>query len=316
MSTHNLAHTIIERGRTSRWSKMGNNRKVVPKFRLHHDSEYWGNEINQISIGKLYQRGWDWEFHDKIVVIEKYLLSNLNRPWNDVYSELCQRYDRRNLRNWHMMQHLKNLITRYGDQYMYTGSYHKQKDPIDYKEYCKDRLHIDEDGILRIGEEYTDGLLNKYKTKNRIKYEYANILYYISKKESENLIKYFVYHNNEWYIGIMKYEIEFKLRKVTYTYHRFRDILAKYRNDKYFNDNPKYNRPPYVYWEKVIRDINSKYTKLNRYIEITPSSKLNMKEQQEHNLYHGQRKKYIDFDKEFTWDDHLRLEEMKVRIKK
>jgi hypothetical protein len=56
-------------------------------------------------------RAWqefDSAFRDKLSAVKRYLASQAGRPWADVYSELCRRYDRRTLKGWHLIdEHIR-----------------------------------------------------------------------------------------------------------------------------------------------------------------------------------------------------------------
>lgn len=287
MATHNLARTIIENGRYHRHTKA-----KVPPFRYDPNSEYSGDEDYKISLGKIYRYGWDYEFADRIKVLERYLIKQVGRSWNDIYSKLCQRYDRRNLRNWHMFTHIKQIIVKRGDENLYGGGYRRPelKQHILYEEYCKDALYINDNGILCIGEEYFSPSYSNKNYKKQYKKENATILYYPSKKQSKDMIQYYVYYKNHWYIGYMREETNLYNRTIRVVNYKSGSLLP-------------YNSTEDIYISTY-------------YIQITPSSILNEEEQHEHNLYHGKPMTYGAFDKEITYEIAEELKEMEVRYKK
>jgi hypothetical protein len=130
MATKKLSRTVVEGGRRGRWEERYADRRVKRAIKRKlsagdqdpHDPRcrYWGSE-----------------FSDKLQPVYGYLRKNAGRPWDKVYSELCQRYDRRTLKGWH-------LLSAHIDRHMVDG--HGERWPWVVHGYGP---YIDRHGILR-----------------------------------------------------------------------------------------------------------------------------------------------------------------------
>jgi len=55
------------------------------------------------------------EFGDRINPLRKYIMSQVGRPWNDVWSDICKHADVRNIRGWHLREHARREVISYAD---------------------------------------------------------------------------------------------------------------------------------------------------------------------------------------------------------
>jgi hypothetical protein len=55
------------------------------------------------------------DLSDRLEPLYRFLQKNAGRPWNDVYSEICQQLDPRSLRGWHARDHVLQYVETYGD---------------------------------------------------------------------------------------------------------------------------------------------------------------------------------------------------------
>jgi hypothetical protein len=123
VATRNLSRTIIEGGRGSR--AQDNRKERVRKVRrMRFDAQ--GNLIGpepRLSVDCLYH-------FDRLSPLRRWLRSNVGRPWAKVYSELCQRYDARTVKGWHLRDHVRSEV---------------------FPKFCQDRtdLYVDTHGVLR-----------------------------------------------------------------------------------------------------------------------------------------------------------------------
>src|SRR3989338_3959300 len=105
MSTKNLARTVMEGGRAPssahdrREATRAERHAVRGCLNMMNDADDWDENERPLPCRK---RPWK-EFNDKLAPLRRYLRSQVGRSWNDVRSELTCRYDRRNLKNWHML---------------------------------------------------------------------------------------------------------------------------------------------------------------------------------------------------------------------
>jgi hypothetical protein len=143
MSTKNLARTVIEGGRTGHskylrrrslryWRR--DNRRLCKA--LGDDIDAWGEAELPIR-----ERFWEDISHaDRVNPCERFLISRAGRPWNEVRSEICHRFDRRKLAGMHVTNdHLLNRVQ------------------VDYESYAirywwrsgGPKFWVTDDGILR-----------------------------------------------------------------------------------------------------------------------------------------------------------------------
>lgn len=54
----------------------------------------------------------DKEFTDLLNPLRRFLDKNVGRPWNKVYSEICEVADRRSLAGWHLLDHAKYYVAQ------------------------------------------------------------------------------------------------------------------------------------------------------------------------------------------------------------
>lgn len=116
MATRDLARSAVEGGRRGRdmeyWDSRSNRQRAritLASVRTLEDA--WHAEPEEFTSGC-----WGSEFTDQLNPTRRFLEARAGRPWNAVWSELCRRYDRRTLKGWHLLRHVKlQLIEgRYG----------------------------------------------------------------------------------------------------------------------------------------------------------------------------------------------------------
>lgn len=90
--------------------------------------------------------GWGFSFGDRLSPLWGFLKKNAGRPWDEVYSEICQHADNRSIRGYHVREHVQDYVTGSGGQ-DYPNRYWRRSDPF----------WVDDEGILCFG-----GDRNKY----------------------------------------------------------------------------------------------------------------------------------------------------------
>lgn len=50
------------------------------------------------------------QFNEHLRPLERYLHKQVNRPWNKVYGEICQQFDRRSALNDHILSHVEDYV--------------------------------------------------------------------------------------------------------------------------------------------------------------------------------------------------------------
>ncbi len=116
MSTKNLAHTVIEGGRTGhskylrrqglRYMRV-DSRRLCKK--MVSDVDYWHGALMP-RRERVYE---DIEHKDRTNPCDRFLASRAGRRWDDVRSEICRRFDRRKLAGMHVTNdHLLNRVQK------------------------------------------------------------------------------------------------------------------------------------------------------------------------------------------------------------
>lgn len=79
------------------------------------------------------------ELGDRISPLRAYLEAQVGRPWDDVYSEICEHADSRTIRGYHLRQHVWIEV--------------EVKPDLRFHSWSPYGLFVDEDGILRNNRE-------------------------------------------------------------------------------------------------------------------------------------------------------------------
>jgi len=96
--------------------RIGSSRKngeVKKSRRLEREGNY--DDLPSYSSMKPKDRNW-WgrkELNEYLKPLVRYLAKNCNRPWNKVYSEICENMDRRGIVQDHIFQHLFDYVELY-----------------------------------------------------------------------------------------------------------------------------------------------------------------------------------------------------------
>ncbi len=115
MATRNLARTVVERGRSKSTRDME---------AFHHRSERQAarrvlariqtiDDAIEAPVVEERRQDWDDGFADSLSVAERFLQARAGRPWDDVYSELCSKYDRNTTKGRHLIDlHIIRMVER------------------------------------------------------------------------------------------------------------------------------------------------------------------------------------------------------------
>lgn len=102
MSEHRLDKIIVERPRKGKIKTP----KSAKKYQQTYDDEFSSNEPKCRFKTK-------YKSDDNLTPLKRFLFSRVGQPWNDVYSELCRRFDKRTLTGYHLFEHLESLVVRH-----------------------------------------------------------------------------------------------------------------------------------------------------------------------------------------------------------
>jgi hypothetical protein len=103
-----MKKVVVER---PRWGSRGRNRKFGARLRYIEGHDY--DEQPKKALGFESYRSAKYaekEFTDVLNPLERFLRSNLGRPWDKVNSELCAGLDKRKTTGLHIFQHLKHMV--------------------------------------------------------------------------------------------------------------------------------------------------------------------------------------------------------------
>ncbi|MBW4472344.1 MAG: hypothetical protein KME45_18365 [Stenomitos rutilans HA7619-LM2] len=110
MSEHRLSEIVIERPRGGR--RMSLRKLTGFKKQLHQLTE----EASQDGLFNSYlikPRNKSKYLSDHLGPLRRFLRSKVGQPWNDVYSELCQRLDGSTMAGQHVLDHVQDYVERH-----------------------------------------------------------------------------------------------------------------------------------------------------------------------------------------------------------
>jgi hypothetical protein len=137
MSTKNLAHTIIEGGRSgySKWERRRSHtqeRVLFREFLAQASGVEDGFEALCVGLRPKVRK----DFSDKLGAPRRWLHSQVGRPWDKVRSEIFTRFDPRSLAGQHIIfDHLLREVVPYG--------------VLDRVSFWRRDLYVDRQGMLR-----------------------------------------------------------------------------------------------------------------------------------------------------------------------
>jgi hypothetical protein len=139
VSRKNLSRTVIEGGRywsncwfrrQSHGEERATTREWLERVSVDLDEADATDPPPRRRVGKM--------FRDKLGPAQRWLESQVNRPWDNVYSELCELFDTRTVAGRHVVHdHMLKWVRQYDDVAPH---------------YSRFDLVIDEHGILRKGD--------------------------------------------------------------------------------------------------------------------------------------------------------------------
>ena len=145
MSRKNLSRTVIEGGRYHRnqYQRRHSSRAERATTRTWLDRVDVDPEEAEYSAPPERERV-SRQFYDKLAPAKRWLASQVGRPWNKVYQDLCTTFDRKTIAGNHVVEHILDWV-QIGIALQHTFS--RRSDFI-----------VDAHGILRRGELYGQSL--------------------------------------------------------------------------------------------------------------------------------------------------------------
>lgn len=147
MSTKSLDRTIIEGGRYNgnKWDRRSSHAETRAEEKnylsdITHDPEYWYD--------------WDIEptrhvykgFNDKLAPVYRWLHAQVGRSWDDVHSEIAEKFDTRTTAGRHIVNdHLLSSVSVTPE--VHRRYYYNPEDPT--TSYQKNDFYVDDSGILQ-----------------------------------------------------------------------------------------------------------------------------------------------------------------------
>lgn len=102
-----MSKVVIER---PRWGHALPSKKTGQRIRRYDPDDEYEDSPKRLSGRAKYPKGATKEFSDFLNPLERFLRKNVGRPWDKVYSELCQHLDRRKTTGRHVFQHLEGYV--------------------------------------------------------------------------------------------------------------------------------------------------------------------------------------------------------------
>jgi hypothetical protein len=145
MATKNLARTVIEGGRTG-YSKYDRKARAQKnRAREHRLCRRLAGDPDRADGAVFVPSHLDWDavsHADRTNPCRRFLISRAGRPWDEVYSEICRKFDRRTLPGRHVIEgHLLHEVERHR-----IGRYGSV---VDVRTGTHELLYVDAKGILR-----------------------------------------------------------------------------------------------------------------------------------------------------------------------
>lgn len=129
-----LNKQLCERERHGSYKRFGDDRHV----KLFNDTR--GDELENMPsrepMKRRYQQGWrEKDLNENLNPLYGLVRKNVNRPWNKVYSELCEVFDMKSVINKHILEHLFQMVELKtfiddGGELMYRHTYRTGARPI------------------------------------------------------------------------------------------------------------------------------------------------------------------------------------------
>lgn len=171
---------------------------------------------------------WGFEFGDRLSPLYKFLKKNADRPWADVWSEICEVCDSRNVRGKHLRDHVQSYVTGAGGQES-LGRW-----------WRRNEFYVDDDGILRYNNDrrryrYTPKLdPDKCKIGDRLFERINNCWFEVWYEKEEKARKAWNYYLNRQEVEY--YYTDVKVRQRQLSRRELRDLRLS-------------NTPDFKWWE-------------------------------------------------------------------
>lgn len=108
MATKNISRTVIEGGRTKSWKDYARSSKR--KFRKINKKYCHNYDDNIISPAKDCRYNKRHFQTDHLNPLFRFLTSRVGKNWNDIYSEICQKFDDRTIAGQHIFEHIQGVF--------------------------------------------------------------------------------------------------------------------------------------------------------------------------------------------------------------
>lgn len=115
MARRSIAKTAIEGGRShrNRYAEKEEDRKERARIRVYCGNARFDSEIDEPSnnarngyeIGVQYR-----EFLDKLSPVKRWLEAQVNRPWDNILSDVVKKFDASTLAGRHILGHVKGFV--------------------------------------------------------------------------------------------------------------------------------------------------------------------------------------------------------------
>lgn len=164
-----------------------------------------------------------YSLRDRTEPLRRFLNKQVGRPWDKVYSEICQVADSRSLRGHHLRSHIDDTVVMYHDVIKTDNGYRRRPRWYDQSMYglsvcfMEHQLFVDENGILRKPKSH-----ERTPSKNQKlirKQEYNNNFRPIDQTSG-----YLYMNNGWWHVSWLIPKIEYNEKSNKYK------LSAKFRN--------------------------------------------------------------------------------------
>ncbi len=152
MSTKNLARTVVEGGRSGRWRERYGNRVERQRVRAGlRQIAVSGEDGDAFDVASVSNEYYGTDFKDKLGPAIRWLDANVGRVWNDVHSEIRQKFDYRTTKGRHIIDHIVGEFGYVNFRQKAAHCYGYVDDKGVRHEWCSSSwfFEVDVQGILR-----------------------------------------------------------------------------------------------------------------------------------------------------------------------
>lgn len=192
-----MSKVVIER---PRWGHSLPSKKTGQRLRRYDPGHEYEDSPKRLSGRAKYPKGATKEFSDFLTPLERFLQSSLGKPWDKVYSELCQHLDKRKTTGRHVFQHLELYVSTNcfydEDGELWIDYYCGQPKPVSELHSNKMAFYVDPRSRLLCQVDLQDKGMSRRKHEARKRQQRCTL-----ERKPINPEQSYLRINGEWFLG-------------------------------------------------------------------------------------------------------------------